>query len=102
MYFFCILWFYFLYIYFVFYSFISSIFPLCFTVLLKQLRRLYTSSFIFQVLPMSDYSTCYTNHVFTRFITDLEILVVLVTRLLRQDLNRLVNGMEPVKLWDEG
>jgi hypothetical protein len=35
-------------------------------------------------------------------ITDLEILVVLVTRLLRQDLNRLVNGIEPVELWDEG
>ena len=31
-------------------------------------------------------------------ITDLEILVVLITRLLRQDLNRLVNGMEPVEL----
>jgi hypothetical protein len=31
-------------------------------------------------------------------IIDLEILVVLITRLLRQDLNRLVNGMEPVKL----
>jgi hypothetical protein len=35
-------------------------------------------------------------------IIDLEILVVLVTRLLRQDLNRLVNGMEPVELWDKG
>jgi hypothetical protein len=35
-------------------------------------------------------------------VTDLEILVVLVTRLLKQDLNRLVNGMEPVELWDEG
>jgi hypothetical protein len=35
-------------------------------------------------------------------ITDLEILVVLITRLLRQDLNRLVNGIEPVELWDEG
>jgi hypothetical protein len=35
-------------------------------------------------------------------VTDLEILVVLITRLLRQDLNRLVNGMEPVELWDEG
>jgi hypothetical protein len=35
-------------------------------------------------------------------ITDLEILVVLVIRLLRQDLNRLVNGIEPVELWDEG
>jgi hypothetical protein len=35
-------------------------------------------------------------------ITDLKILVVLVTRLLRQDLNRLVNGIKPVELWDEG
>jgi hypothetical protein len=31
-------------------------------------------------------------------VTDLEILVVLVIRLLRQNLNRLVNGMEPVEL----
>jgi hypothetical protein len=31
-------------------------------------------------------------------VTDLKILVVLVTRLLRQDLNRLVNGIEPVEL----
>jgi hypothetical protein len=31
-------------------------------------------------------------------VTDLEILVVLITRLLRQDLNRLVNGMELVEL----
>jgi hypothetical protein len=31
-------------------------------------------------------------------VTDLEVLVVLVTRLLRQDLNRLVNGMELVEL----
>jgi hypothetical protein len=31
-------------------------------------------------------------------ITDLELLIVLVTRLLRQDLDRLVNGMELVKL----
>jgi hypothetical protein len=31
-------------------------------------------------------------------VTDLEILVVLVTRLLRQDLNRLVNGMKSVEL----
>jgi hypothetical protein len=30
-------------------------------------------------------------------VTDLEILVVLVTRLLKQDLNRLVNGIEPVE-----
>jgi hypothetical protein len=35
-------------------------------------------------------------------VTDLEILAVLVIRLLRQDLNRLVNGIEPVELWDEG
>jgi hypothetical protein len=31
-------------------------------------------------------------------VTDLEILVVLVTRLLRRDLNKLVNGMELVEL----
>jgi hypothetical protein len=31
-------------------------------------------------------------------VTDLEILAVLVTRLLRRDLNRLVNGIEPVEL----
>jgi hypothetical protein len=35
-------------------------------------------------------------------ITDLKILVVLVTKLLKQDLNRLVNGIKPVELWDEG
>jgi hypothetical protein len=35
-------------------------------------------------------------------ITDLKILEVLVTRLIRRDLDRLVNGMEPVELWDEG
>jgi hypothetical protein len=31
-------------------------------------------------------------------IIDLEILVVLITRLLRQDLNKLVNGIELVEL----
>ena len=31
-------------------------------------------------------------------ITDLKILVVLITRLLRRDFNRLVNRMEPVEL----
>jgi hypothetical protein len=36
--------------------------------------------------------------VYSGGVTDLEILVVLVTRLLRQDLNRLVDGMEPVEL----
>jgi hypothetical protein len=35
-------------------------------------------------------------------VTDLEILVVLVTRLLKQGLDRLVNRIEPVELWDEG
>jgi hypothetical protein len=30
-------------------------------------------------------------------VTDLEILIILVTRLLRQDLDRLVNRMEPVE-----
>jgi hypothetical protein len=35
-------------------------------------------------------------------VTDLEILVVLIIRLLRQDLNRLINRMEPVELWDKG
>jgi hypothetical protein len=35
-------------------------------------------------------------------IIDLEILVVLIIRLLRQDLNRLVNGIKLVELWDEG
>jgi hypothetical protein len=35
-------------------------------------------------------------------VTDLEILAVLVTRLLQRDLDRLVDGMEPVELWDEG
>jgi hypothetical protein len=31
-------------------------------------------------------------------VIDLEVLVVLVTRLLKQDLDRLVNGMELVEL----
>jgi hypothetical protein len=35
-------------------------------------------------------------------VINLKILVVLITRLLKRDLNRLVNGMEPVELWDEG
>ena len=47
---------------------ISYIFLLCFTVLLKQLRRLYISGFIFQVPPVSDYSTCCTNRVLTRLV----------------------------------
>jgi hypothetical protein len=35
-------------------------------------------------------------------VMDLKVLVVLVTRLLKQDLNRLVNGIELVELWDKG
>jgi hypothetical protein len=35
-------------------------------------------------------------------VIDLKILVVLVTRLLKRDLNRLISGMELVELWDEG
>jgi hypothetical protein len=31
-------------------------------------------------------------------VIDLKVLVVLVTRLLRRDLSRLVNGIEPVEL----
>jgi hypothetical protein len=42
---------------FLFYSFISYVFLSYFMVLLKQLRRLYTSGFIFQVPPVSDYIT---------------------------------------------
>ena len=41
-------------------------FPLCFMVLLKQLQRLYIGGFIFQVSPVSDYSTYYTNRMPTR------------------------------------
>jgi hypothetical protein len=35
-------------------------------------------------------------------VTDLEILVVLVTKLLKRDLDRLINGIEPVELYNEG
>jgi hypothetical protein len=35
-------------------------------------------------------------------VTNLEILVVLITRLLRRDLNRLVNSIELVELWNKG
>jgi hypothetical protein len=35
-------------------------------------------------------------------VTDLKILVVLVTRLLKRDFNRLINRMELVELWDKG
>ena len=48
-------------------------FPLCFVVLLKQLRRLYTSAFIFQVPPVSDYSTCCAKRVPTRSVQQLRV-----------------------------
>jgi hypothetical protein len=35
-------------------------------------------------------------------VINLGILVVLIIRLLRRDLDRLINKMEPVELWDEG
>jgi hypothetical protein len=35
-------------------------------------------------------------------VIDLEILIVLIIRLLRQNLNRLVKGIKLVKLWDKG
>jgi hypothetical protein len=41
-------------------------FLMCFIVLLRQLRRLYTSGFIFQVPPVYNYSTCHTKRVLTR------------------------------------
>jgi hypothetical protein len=40
-------------------------FLLCFTVVLKQLRRLYTGGSIFQIPPVSDCSTCCTNPIYT-------------------------------------
>src|SRR6266702_3567747 len=52
---------------------ISYVFLLCFTVLLKQLQRLYISGFIFQVPPVYDYSTCCTNRVFTRWVHQLRV-----------------------------
>ena len=45
---------------------ISYIFPLCLTVPLEQLRRLYIGGFIFQVPPVYNYSTCCANRVPTR------------------------------------
>ena len=40
----------------------------CFVILLRQLQRLYTSGSIFQVPPVYNYSTCYTNSMLTRSI----------------------------------
>ena len=39
-----------------------------FIVLLRQLQRLYVSGSIFQVPPVYNYSTCYTDRVLTRSI----------------------------------
>src|SRR6202041_484378 len=58
---------------FLFYSFISYVFLLYFIVLLKQLRRLYTSGFIFQVPPVSNYITCRTNRVPTRSVRQVRV-----------------------------
>src|ERR1700685_4631804 len=48
-------------------------FPLYFMVILKQLQRLYTSGFIFQVPPVYNYSTCYTNRVLTRLVHQVRV-----------------------------
>src|ERR1700729_4419965 len=44
-----------------------------FYVSLKQLRRLYTSGFIFQVPPVYNYSTCCTNRVLTRSVHQVRV-----------------------------
>jgi hypothetical protein len=59
--------------YFCFYGFISYIFLLYFMVLLKQLRRLYTGGFIFQVPPVYNYSTCFTKRVLTRLVHQVRV-----------------------------
>jgi hypothetical protein len=58
-------------------------FPLCFIVLLKQLRRLYTGGFIFQVPPVYNYSTYYTSRVLTRSVHQVRVYAfgALTTRL---------------------
>ena len=52
---------------------ISYVFLLCFTVLLEQLRRLYIGGFIFQVPPVYNYSTCYTDRVLTRSVHQVRV-----------------------------
>src|SRR6266576_4956476 len=56
---------------------------MCFIVLLRQLRRLYTSGFIFQVPPVYNYSTCRTNRVPTRSVRRVRVYAfgTLTTRL---------------------
>ena len=63
----------FLYTSFATYSSISYVFLLCFTVPLKQLRRLYTGGFIFQVPLVYNYSTCCTNRVLTRLVHQVRV-----------------------------
>src|ERR1700723_4612285 len=48
-------------------------FLLYFMVLLKQLRRLYTGGFIFQVPLVCNYSTCCTNRVATRSVHQVRV-----------------------------
>ena len=50
-------------------------FLLYFTFLLKQLRKLYIGGFIFQVPPVSNYSTCCTNCVPTRLVQQPRIYI---------------------------
>ena len=58
-------------------------FLMCFTVLLRQLRRLYISGFIFQVPLVYNYSTYYTNRVLTRSVRRVRVYAfgALTTRL---------------------
>jgi len=58
-------------------------FPLYSMVLLKQLRRLYIGGFIFQVLPVYNYSTCCTKRVLTRSVYQVRVYAfsALTTRL---------------------
>ena len=58
-------------------------FLMYFTVLLRQLRRLSTSGFIFQVPLVYYYSTCYTNRVLTRSVRRVHVYAfsTLTTRL---------------------
>jgi len=48
-------------------------FLICFIVLLRQLRRLYISGFIFQVPPVYNYSTYRTNRVLTRSVRQVRV-----------------------------
>ena len=52
---------------------ISYVFSFVITVSLKQLRRLCTGGSIFQVPPVSDYSTCCTNRVLTRLVHQVRV-----------------------------